>query len=286
MAFLPLQIVHSSKKVGRAQDFCGDPRRCTSRRLGASIGREILKRTVALGFRAHERGKFFTMENPLDSYAWEIKTVQQLMKVMNARLLELDQCPYGAETRKPTGIFSAAPWMDRVTLKCMDVRPHRHREGGLTGHWPCVGSHLRGLDMANLKSCRIPSRPLLGMGRSTLLRLGQATMRTGEGRSQCYVDDPILIALGRNSHNRSRVFARVTLLWCALGARLAWKKVSRGCDVEWIGVALAIEWSPSCTLRVSLTPDKTSKLFELFEAIIEEGRKGMIPSARWPRRRA
>ena len=34
----------------------------------AEEGNDILKRTIALGFRATERGKFFSMENPKDSY--------------------------------------------------------------------------------------------------------------------------------------------------------------------------------------------------------------------------
>lgn len=100
----------------------------------AEEGNEVLKRTVALGFRAHGRGKFFTMENPADSFAWLMKVVLQLQRLMGADILTLDQCPYGAETVKPTGIFAGAPWMCKVQLRCKDVRPHRHRQGGLTGH--------------------------------------------------------------------------------------------------------------------------------------------------------
>lgn len=100
----------------------------------AEEGNEVLKRTVALGFRAHGRGKFFTMENPADSFAWLMKVVLQLQRLMGADILTLDQCPYGAETVKPTGIFAGAPWMCKVQLRCKDVRPHRHRQGGLAGH--------------------------------------------------------------------------------------------------------------------------------------------------------
>ena len=111
---------------------------------------------------------------------------------------------------------------------------------------------------------------------AAFMRLGQATMTSREGRSQCYVDDPLLIAIGSSSLQRSKVFARVTLLWCALGASLAWKKVSRGPCVEWIGVLLQLEGPRLSTLRVTLTQEKTTRLFELFTEIIQEGKRGVI----------
>ena len=115
---------------------------------------------------------------------------------------------------------------------------------------------------------------------AALLRLGQATMESREGRSQCYADDPLLVAIGPSTRARSAVFARVTLLWCCLGATLAWKKVQRGPKVEWIGVALHLEGERYETLRVSLTPEKTQRLFELFQEIFEAGRNGMISTRR------
>ena len=114
---------------------------------------------------------------------------------------------------------------------------------------------------------------------SAFLCLGQAATNNREGRSQCYVDDPILIALGRTHHERSRVFARVTLLWCALGCSLAWHKCSRGCSVEWIGVNLQLEGALYRDLRVCLTVDKTSKLREMFKEIMTYQDKGMLPTA-------
>ena len=75
----------------------------------AEEGNDTLKRTIALGFRATERGKFFSMENPKNSYAWLIKIMEQPRKYMRTELVCLDQCPYGAETVKPTGILATAP---------------------------------------------------------------------------------------------------------------------------------------------------------------------------------
>ena len=114
---------------------------------------------------------------------------------------------------------------------------------------------------------------------SAFLRLGQATTNSSEGRSQCYVDDPILTALGRSCKERSRIFARVTLLWCALGCSLAWHKSSNGRDVEWIGVNLQLEGALYRDLRVCLTVDKTTKLKQVFKEIMSYKHKRMIPTA-------
>ena len=49
------------------------------------------------------------------------------------RKVGLDQCPYGAETKKPTGILTDAAWMADVCARCVDARPHQHMPGGLAG---------------------------------------------------------------------------------------------------------------------------------------------------------
>ena len=114
---------------------------------------------------------------------------------------------------------------------------------------------------------------------SAFLRLGQASLKSREGRAQCYVDDPVVIALGRHSHERSVVFARIALLWCALGAKLAWHKVARGFHVEWIGVSLQLQGAGYRCLRVELTCDKTTKLYQIFDEIMSYRNKGMVPTA-------
>ncbi|CAE8629493.1 unnamed protein product, partial [Polarella glacialis] len=53
--------------------------------------------------------------------------------VKNVELIELDQCPYGAETPKPAGILTNTVWMKTVCHKCKDAPPHRHLVGGLQG---------------------------------------------------------------------------------------------------------------------------------------------------------
>eukprot|EP00435_Cladocopium_sp_Y103_P027145 s3386_g6.t1 len=73
------------------------------------------------------------MESPEPSYAWDVSFIQKLKRVPGVIFSGLDQCPYGARTKKATGILSGAQWMSDVKLRCEDVRPHAHMEGGLTG---------------------------------------------------------------------------------------------------------------------------------------------------------
>jgi hypothetical protein len=53
------------------------------------------------------------------------------------------------------------------------------------------------------------------------------------------VDDPVLAALG-DLRSRNRAFARVLLVWIALGAKLAWSKASLGPSVCWTGATYKI----------------------------------------------
>lgn len=41
----------------------------------------------------------------------------------------LGQCPYGAETPKPTGILTNAEWMWGVSKRRAEVREHEHMPG-------------------------------------------------------------------------------------------------------------------------------------------------------------
>ena len=64
-------------------------------------------------------------------------------------------------------------------------------------------------------------------------------MHEKESRSQCYVDDPILLAIAATSRERTRIFCLRLLLWCALGFEVAWHKAQRGREVDWVGFSLA-----------------------------------------------
>ena len=99
----------------------------------AEKGNAILVKAVALAWIALDNGATVSLENPWSSFAWELKLMKRLMKKLGRQPLELHQCAYGAETQKPTGILTNAPWMEGVVKHCTDVREHYHRPGGLTG---------------------------------------------------------------------------------------------------------------------------------------------------------
>ena len=74
-----------------------------------------------------------SIENPENSFAWMVRVMAQLLKRRDMTPHGLDQCPYGAETVKPTQA-SLRKWILAVGLRCNQVRRHRHRrEGGPTG---------------------------------------------------------------------------------------------------------------------------------------------------------
>ena len=60
------------------------------------------------------------------------------------------------------------------------------------------------------------------------------------GRTQCFVDDP-LIALAGLEEDRHTHLVYIVLLWLALGYKMNWKKGSRGRHLQWIGAAIS-EW--------------------------------------------
>ena len=106
----------------------------------AEEGNRILERVIALIYLIEEAGKTWLLENPLTSYAWEQPKMMKILKRAGVRNVDLDQCPYGAHTRKSTKIVTSAAWMAEVKVRCEDVRPHFHLPGGLSGTWnPVTG---------------------------------------------------------------------------------------------------------------------------------------------------
>lgn len=94
-------------------------------------GNKIVERAAVLLDEAQAARNTASLENPEDSFIWEQPTLERHMKRM--RKVGLDQCPYGAETKKPTGILTDAAWMADVCARCVDARPHEHMPGGLAG---------------------------------------------------------------------------------------------------------------------------------------------------------
>ncbi|CAE8696540.1 unnamed protein product, partial [Polarella glacialis] len=122
------------------------------------------------------------------------------------------------------------------------------------------------------------SGPLLwGRLAAAAMRFGQATAQPGQLRSQCCVDDPILVAAGRCKATRTIIFAKVLLLWAALGFKLALEKAQRGKKVAWIGFQLTLTGKFFRDTLVELAQDKTAKLKQ---SLVDcKHRKGVIAVA-------
>ena len=93
----------------------------------------IVERMVLLCMILTAAGKTFAIENPFASFLWVLRVVQRLIRLQNAELVLLHQCCYGAQTLKPTGMLTTAPWMKTVRGLCHEVRAHRHLKKGLAG---------------------------------------------------------------------------------------------------------------------------------------------------------
>ena len=68
----------------------------------AEEGNLIADRCAALGERQVDQGKWFSIENPDDSYIWELKSMKTLAKRSGVTMVHLDQCAYGGPYKKAT----------------------------------------------------------------------------------------------------------------------------------------------------------------------------------------
>ena len=85
----------------------------------------LVDRTTYLCEKQHQEDKYFSIENPWESFIWEQKSMKRLAKLPGTRLLRLDQCAYGGPYHKPTGVLTNAPWLDEGLL-CERASPHQH----------------------------------------------------------------------------------------------------------------------------------------------------------------
>eukprot|EP00435_Cladocopium_sp_Y103_P032358 s2067_g8.t1 len=132
-----LQKFYKSQKKRRTWRGGSDQKRFPTRRLGSSACRRGERYpdqiSCSVGYTLYAAEKFFSYENPEFSFAWVTRVMEKFIKHVGQSVHGLDQCPYGAETVKPTGLVTQAPWLKGVQFRCGQVRPHRHREGGLSG---------------------------------------------------------------------------------------------------------------------------------------------------------
>lgn len=92
----------------------------------AEEGNRHLQAVVRLCLVARSLGHTFSLENPWKSFAWLCRIMEKLLKLPGVMEIYLDQCCYGATSKKPTCIATDAVWMAEVALHCKQVRPHKH----------------------------------------------------------------------------------------------------------------------------------------------------------------
>eukprot|EP00435_Cladocopium_sp_Y103_P016613 s3999_g4.t1 len=85
----------------------------------------LADRCAAIGEEQDEREDFFSIENPLDSFIWDLKSMKRLARRKGVQLTPLDQCAYGGPHQKATGILHNTAWLAQG-LRCGDVPPHQH----------------------------------------------------------------------------------------------------------------------------------------------------------------
>lgn len=132
------------------------------------IGNEILRRTVHLCDLLSKHGSFFTMENPLSSFAWKIPFMLALSARWHCTAVTLDQCMFGLKipdqsgnpglAKKPTNFLGNMPNLDHMSRKCSHGHGHVAVLGGVKvgGKWhrrsTLAGSYPRALCLAYAKA--------------------------------------------------------------------------------------------------------------------------------------
>eukprot|EP00435_Cladocopium_sp_Y103_P021159 s477_g5.t1 len=85
----------------------------------------LADRCAAIAERQDEQEDFFSIENPLDSFIWDLKSMKRLARRKGVQFTPLDQCVYGGPHQKATGILHNTAWLARG-LRCGDAPPHQH----------------------------------------------------------------------------------------------------------------------------------------------------------------
>ena len=69
----------------------------------------LANRCAALAIQQWKRGAFFSIENPLQSLMWNLKLFKRFAVLQYVRFVQIDQCAFGSEHKKPTGVLTNAP---------------------------------------------------------------------------------------------------------------------------------------------------------------------------------
>ena len=95
-----------------------------------ALGNACWLRALALARALHRRGGHFIIEHPARSMAWIMPETAALRNLPGIHLITLDQCAFGAPTRKPTRLLTNAPWILSLSRSCPKNHVHAaHLEG-------------------------------------------------------------------------------------------------------------------------------------------------------------
>ena len=118
----------------------------------------------------------------------------------------------------------------------------------------------------------IGSGPLVwGRVAAAVLRMTQSLL-ADYGRSECFVDDTLLVLRGCASTRRRTLFM-VLLFWQVLGLKLAWRKLERGRIVRWIGAQIEL-WPEMMIIIITVPADKLLQLRDTCKEFLTG--KGMV----------
>lgn len=85
----------------------------------------LADRCASIAEDQDEKGLFFSIENPLESFIWELKSMKRIAQRKGVMLTRLDQCAYGGPHHKPTGLLHNAPWLKKGK-RCSEAPAHKH----------------------------------------------------------------------------------------------------------------------------------------------------------------
>ena len=116
----------------------------------------------------------------------------------------------------------------------------------------------------------VRSGPLIwGRIAALVMRLTAALIFALPARSQCFVDDPLLLLAGPKN-TRRRTALLVIVFWLALGFDLSWEKGRYGPRAEWIGAILQPWLSPTKQpgIAVTMPHEKLQKVCTLVDELM------------------
>jgi len=86
---------------------------------------KLVERCIEICRKQIDEDVFFSVENPWNSYVWDLRCVKALLKINEVQLKRVDQCTAGSPHFKPTGILTNAPWIKERLCNMKEV-PHHH----------------------------------------------------------------------------------------------------------------------------------------------------------------